>query len=48
MIEQVFHRPCVRARLSNNPIGAVLCRYTTYLVSRGHGTSPLPQKPSGR
>ena len=43
MLDQVFCRAVVRARIANNPIGPVLHRYVHYLVARGHRPSPLHQ-----
>ena len=43
MMEQVFRCASVRTRIASNPIGPILCRYTAYLVARGHGASPQHQ-----
>jgi len=43
MLEQVFRKSAVPARIAANPIGPVLCRYVAYLVDRGHRASSLHQ-----
>lgn len=43
MLEKVFRRATVRARIESNPIGPVLRDYVEYLVARGHKASPLHQ-----
>lgn len=43
VLEKVFRRATVRARIESNPIGPILRDYVEYLVERGHKASPLHQ-----
>jgi site-specific recombinase XerD len=43
MLDQVFRRALVRERILANPIGPILQRYTSFLVTRGHQSGPLHQ-----
>jgi hypothetical protein len=43
MLNAIFRRASVRARIQSNPLGAVLRDYVGYLSSRGHRPSALHQ-----
>jgi integrase/recombinase XerD len=43
VLEKVFRRATVRARIESNPIGSILRDYVEYLVARGHKAGPLHQ-----
>lgn len=43
MLENVFHRAAVRARISSNPNGPILRQYVAFLKERGHAPGPLHQ-----
>jgi site-specific recombinase XerD len=43
MLESIFRRKPVRARIEANPIGSILLEYAAYLSSRGHRTGPMHQ-----
>jgi site-specific recombinase XerD len=43
VLDQLFRRAVVRARIRGNPLGPILERYVNHLVARGHRASPLHQ-----
>jgi integrase/recombinase XerD len=43
VLDQLFRRAAVRARIRANPLGPILERYIDHLVARGHRASPLHQ-----
>jgi integrase/recombinase XerD len=43
VLEKVFHRAAVRARIDSNPSGPILREYVAFLAARGHPPGPLHQ-----